>query len=59
MNGVGEMCDQLGGRIEDVVFVVDHHRETPWAESNRRFKEQKPADPLPEPIPEENTGNTA
>jgi hypothetical protein len=53
------MCDQLGGRIEDVVFVVDHHRETPWAESNRRFKEQKPADPLPEPIPEENTGNTA
>jgi hypothetical protein len=26
-------------------------------ESNRRFKEQKPADPLPEPISEENRQN--
>jgi hypothetical protein len=24
VNGVGEMCDYLGGRIEDVVFVARH-----------------------------------
>jgi hypothetical protein len=25
VNGVGEMCDHLGGRIEDVVFVAGYH----------------------------------
>ena len=36
-------------------------REKKWwlgAESNRRFKDQKCADPLPEPFSEENQQNT-